>query len=244
MAPSKTAAKGKGGHAAQHKKSADDVPTVKPKSKKKKITAAAAITKELKAEKVEKTVLDMKERTLEYMEEMGQIGTGIQHEGDINMNDPNSFTTKWVLGQSDEDDETDKESDDEEGGSGLEGGFDANHLSTHNEDIDREDEEELEEVDQAPKEDECTGKLIYSGCAIKSQAIEPKTVMEHFAEVAESEEVAAQKRADVEQVRSRTELARVKAKGHVALKKEKHKMERLKLTVEMKKLRVAAQPPS
>ncbi|KIM92113.1 hypothetical protein PILCRDRAFT_83412 [Piloderma croceum F 1598] len=159
MAPSKIAAKGKGGHAAQHKKSADNVPAVKLKPKKKsekkmtptvaEITAAAAITlKELKAEKVKKTVLDMEERTLEYMEEMGQkAGTGIQYEGDINMNDPNSFTTKWVLGQSDEDDETDKEGDDEEGGSGLEGGFDANHLSAHNEDIDREDEEELEEVD-------------------------------------------------------------------------------------------------
>jgi hypothetical protein len=68
MTPSKTAAKGKGGRAARHKKKpADDVPAVKPKPKKKvkkatptvaEITAATAVTKELEAEKVEKTVLE------------------------------------------------------------------------------------------------------------------------------------------------------------------------------------------
>jgi hypothetical protein len=70
----------------------------------------------------------------------------------------------------------------------------------------------------------------------KAKPSKPKSVMERFAEVAESEEVTAQKRAEVEQAKSRTELARVKAKGHVALEKEKRKMERLKLKVEMKKL--------
>jgi hypothetical protein len=39
----------------------------------------------------------MKERTLEYMEEMEQTGAGIQHEGDINMDDLNSFTMKWGM---------------------------------------------------------------------------------------------------------------------------------------------------
>jgi hypothetical protein len=254
----------------------------------------------------------MKERTLEYMEEMGQTGAGIQREGDINMDDPNSFTTKWgtyiislhpdvppltpisysaqikeawpwffehreligerpnsiptgignsgsavdltVLGQSDEDDEADEEGDDEEGGGGSEDGFDADHLSAHQEDVDGEDEEELDEVD-VPEADVSKGKRkamtpsskprkktsaqANSSTPVvlsKAKPSKPKTVMERFAEVAESEEVTAQKRADVEQVKSRTELARVKAKGHVALEKEKRKMERLKLKVEMKKL--------
>jgi len=70
MALPKTAAKDKGGRAARHKKKpADDsVPAVKPKPKKKvkkatptvvdSITATAAVTKELEAEKIEKTVLE------------------------------------------------------------------------------------------------------------------------------------------------------------------------------------------
>ncbi|OJA12556.1 hypothetical protein AZE42_12933 [Rhizopogon vesiculosus] len=35
-------------------------------------------------------------KTHEYMEEMGQIGTGIKREADINMDTPNAFATKWA----------------------------------------------------------------------------------------------------------------------------------------------------
>ena len=39
----------------------------------------------------------MSTKTHKYMEEMGQTGAGIEWEADINMDVPNTFTTKWGM---------------------------------------------------------------------------------------------------------------------------------------------------
>jgi hypothetical protein len=75
---------------------------------------------------------------------------------------------------------------------------------------------------------------LMSGATQKSKPkSKPKSLIEKFGEVAELEEVTAQKRADAERARAAVDMARIKAEGEIRLEREKRKTEKQRMRAEL-----------
>ncbi|KAH7903678.1 hypothetical protein BJ138DRAFT_1120145 [Hygrophoropsis aurantiaca] len=74
----------------------------------------------------------------------------------------------------------------------------------------------------------------------KAKTTKPKSIMERYAEVAEQEELTAQKQADAMKAKSAIAVAKVKAQGEIELERERRKTEKekLKAEIEMKRLQL------